>query len=59
MNAIFTCFVACGSNYAAIAAAADDQRLVAQGRVVALFDGCIKRVHINMQNMSALRPGHS
>ena len=44
--------VACRSNDAALARAADRDRLAAQIRVIALFDGCVESIHIDMDDFA-------
>ena len=48
--------VAGRGDHAAIAGAADDDRLAAQARVVALFHGCVERIHVDVQD--GARRGH-
>jgi hypothetical protein len=51
-------FVARSGDDTALARAADGNRLAAQLRVVALFDRCVERIHIDMDDFArAARPG--
>jgi hypothetical protein len=52
MNAELPRFVACGRDDAVLARSADRNRLRAQFRIVALFDGCIERIHIDMDDFA-------
>jgi hypothetical protein len=52
MDSVFPRFITCRRNDATIAATADNQRLAKQCRIIALFDGGVKRIHIDMQNFS-------
>jgi hypothetical protein len=58
MHAELPRFVACGRDDAAFARSADRDRLAAQLRIIALFDRCIERIHIDMDDFArAARPG--
>jgi hypothetical protein len=58
MHAKLPCLVACCRDDAALARSADRDRLAAQLRIVALFDGCVERIHIDMNDFApASRPG--
>jgi hypothetical protein len=52
MNAKLPCLVACRGHDAALARSADRDRLAAQLRVVALFDGCIESIHVDMDDLA-------
>jgi hypothetical protein len=45
-------FIACGRHDATFAGASDGDRFAAQIRVVALFDGRVKRIHVDMNDLS-------
>lgn len=44
--------VACGSHHAARSGPANGKRLAAQGRIVALFDRRVKRIHVDMDDLT-------
>lgn len=50
MNAINAGDVARGGHNAPAADAADDERLVPQGRFIAFFNGCVKGVAVQMRD---------
>ena len=52
MHAELPRFVACGRNHAAFARSADRDRFPAQLRIVTLFDRCVKRVHVDMDDFA-------
>jgi hypothetical protein len=52
MNTELSRLIACGCDDASVAPSADDQWLSTQRRIVALLDGCVKRIHVDMQNFS-------
>jgi hypothetical protein len=45
-------FIACGRHDASLAGASDGDRFAAQIWVVALFDGRVKRIHVDMNDLS-------
>jgi hypothetical protein len=50
MDAEFSRFVACRRDDATLAGIPNRQWQTSQGGIVALFDGCIKRIHIDMDD---------
>ena len=52
MHAELPRFVARGCDDAAFAGSADRDRLPAQFRIVTLFDRCIERIHIDMDDFA-------
>jgi len=52
MNAKLPRLVACRRDDATLARSADRDRLAAQLRVIALFDGCIESIHIDMNDFA-------
>jgi hypothetical protein len=58
MHAELARFIACGRNDTAFARSADRDRLPAQFRIVALFDRCVERIHVYMNDFARpARPG--
>ncbi len=58
MHAEPACFVTCRRDHTAFARSADRNRLAPQLRIVTLFDRCVKRIHIDMDDFTAAaRPG--
>src|SRR5215472_8632720 len=52
MNAKLPCLVACRRDHAALARSANRDRLAAQIRVIALFDGCVESIHVDMDDLA-------
>src|SRR6267143_475816 len=52
MHAELPRFVACGRNDASFARSADRDRLPAQLRIVTLFDRCVERIHVDMNDFA-------
>jgi hypothetical protein len=52
MNTKFPCLVACRRDNPALARSADRDRLAAQLRVIALFDGCVESIHVDMDDLA-------
>jgi hypothetical protein len=50
MDTVFAHLVAGGCHDATSGGTADDEGLPNETGVIALFDGCIKRIHIDMEN---------
>src|SRR6516165_5473676 len=56
MNAKLSCLIACRRDDAALSRSADRDRLAAQVGIVALFDGCVERIHVDMDDFGASGP---
>src|SRR5215470_488363 len=52
MDAKLPCLVACRRDDAALARSADRDRLAAQLRIIALLDGCVESIHVNMDDLA-------
>src|ERR1700726_2149998 len=52
VHAEFPRFVACGGDNAALARSADGNRFSAQIRIVALLDGGVESIHVDMDNLA-------
>jgi hypothetical protein len=52
MHAELPRLVACRHDDAAFARSADRDRLAAQLQVVALFDGCVESIHVDMDDLA-------
>src|SRR5438067_10659170 len=52
MNAKLPRLVACRRDDAALARSANRDRLSAQIRVIALFDGCVESIHVDMDDLA-------
>jgi hypothetical protein len=50
MDAVFTDLVAGGGHDAAAGDTAHNEGLPDQAGVIALFDGCVERIHIDVEN---------
>jgi hypothetical protein len=60
MNPERPSFIACRRDHAGFARSADRDRLAAQFRVIALFDGCVERIRVDMDDLAQdpTRPGN-
>jgi hypothetical protein len=54
VHAVFTDFVAGGRHDPTTRHTTDDKGLTDQSRIVVLLDGCVKRIHIDVED----RPDH-
>src|SRR5207248_11135884 len=52
MTANLPCLIACRRDDPALARSADCDRLAAQIRVIALFDGCVESIHVDMDDFA-------
>jgi len=52
MHAELPRFVACGCDDTSFARSADRDRLPAQLRIVTLFDRCVERIHVDMDDFA-------
>ena len=52
MDAIYARFITCGGDDASVSAAADNERFATKGRIITLFNGRVKRVHVDVQDVA-------